>query len=165
MSRARWLRLAAAAALAALLGSCALLVLPGTVHAADPACASLYPSIGPGGVDLQAACIANEVAQHYTSASPSPAGSLWDLVLILGVAWMAAVVAYAIWRTVARRAARRLAPVAPTAYWLCDACRSFNDGDASTCYRCRRPRAAAARVVDPAGPPPADQSFGRPFGS
>lgn len=165
MGRVHWLRLAALAALAALLGSCGFLLLPGTVLAGDPPCASLYPSIGPGGVDLRAACAANEVAEHYTASGSPATGTLWDLALILLAAWMAAVVALAIWRAASRRAARRLAPVTPDTHWLCDACRSFNDGDATVCYRCRRPRPDGARVVDAGDRPTVDQTFGRPFGT
>jgi hypothetical protein len=165
MSRARSIRLAVIAALAALLGVLGLLAFPAQAFAEDPPCASLFPSAGPAGVDLQGACIANDVVETYTSTTSTQPDALWTLVLILGASWVAAVVVFAAWRFLAGRAARRLASVAPTAFWLCERCRSFNAADASTCYRRHAARPDDPRLVEATESPPWDQRFGRPFGS
>ena len=165
MSCARSLRLAVIAALAALLGFLGPLALPAPALAGDPPCVSVYPSAGPAGVDLQGACVANDLVRNYTSPAGSPTDALWTLVLVLGASWAAAVIVYAIWRYLAGRAARRLAPVTPTAFWLCDGCRSFNGTEAMTCYRCRRRRAEDAPIVDASETARWEQRFGRPFGS
>jgi hypothetical protein len=140
----------------------AALLVPGPVVAGDPPCASLFPSPGPAGVDLRGACVANDLVENYTSSTTAQPDALWTLVLILGASWVAAVVAFAAWRFLAARAARRLASVAPTTLWLCERCHSFNAADATACYRCRAPRPDDARFVDATAAPPWDQRFGRP---
>jgi len=165
MSRARSIRLAVIAALAALLGFLGLLAFPAQALAEDPPCASLFPSAGPAGVDLQGACVANDLVENYTSTTSAQPEAVWTLVLILGASWVAAVVVFAAWRLLAGRAARRLAAVAPTAFWLCDRCHSFNAADASGCYRCQAARPQDPQIVDATNAPPWDQRFGRPFGS
>ncbi len=150
--------IALAAALAPMLAS------PLTALADDPLCASLYPSAGPAGVDLQGACVANELVENYTSASSTP-DMLWTLAIVLGAGWAAAVVVYAAWRFVSARAARRLAAETPIAFWLCESCRSFNADDVGACYKCRRPRPEGAPIVGATDEPPWKQRFGRPFGS
>jgi hypothetical protein len=155
-------RLAASIGLA--LGAAGL-VFPAVVFALDAPCASRYPSPGPGGVDLQAACVANEVTQNYTSSGPLGSEAASTLALVLCASWIAAVLFFSLWRFVAGRAARRIAPVTPTSFWMCTTCRSFNGTEVTRCYRCRHPRPADAPTVDAPDVPPWEQRFGRPFGS
>jgi hypothetical protein len=148
----------------AIVAAATVLALPAAALADESPCASLYPSAGPGGVDLQAACAAGRVATHYTS----PGGSAIDpstLLIVLALSWAIAVVAFTVARVLTARVARRTAPVPPTSVWLCDACRSFNDGESGACYRCRRLRQEDARSLAPGDPPPVDEHFGRPFGT
>jgi hypothetical protein len=159
MRRSRPLQLAQVAA--SLAGIAAALATPGTVRADDPPCASLFPTTGPAGVDLQGACVANDLVENYTSTTSTQPDALWTLVLILGASWVAAVVVFAVWRFLAGRATRRLASVAPTAFWLCERCHSFNAADASTCYRCRAVRPDDPRLVDATNAPPWDQRDSR----
>jgi len=153
-----WSAPVAVAALAA-----ALAVAPSVARAGDPPCSSLYPSGGPGGVDLKGACVADAVVQNYVSPGAT-SDLLWAAGVILAASWMAALVLYGAWRWVARRNAQRLAPTAPVAFWLCEACRSFNAGDTDRCYRCHRARPADPPTVDATVPPSWDQRFGRPPG-
>ena len=146
-------------------GLASMLASPLAALAGDPPCASLFPSEGPAGVDLQGACVANDLVENYTAATSTQPDALWTLVLILGASWIAAVVVFSAWRFLSVRAARRLATVAPTAFWLCERCRSFNAADGSACYRCHTTRPDDPPLVDATETPPWDQRFGRPFGS
>lgn len=151
------------AATASAIAVVVLLALAGAAAAVDPTCGPPGGSPGPAGVDLQGACVAGEVVRTYTSGEPLPQEQIWVALRALGVGWMLAVIVFGAWRLVSSWVGRRAAPVAPSAYWLCDACRSFNPQDAAACYRCGRPRPAEARIVDASGPPPAvEQRFGRP---
>lgn len=142
-----------------------IVAFPAPAVADESPCASLYPTIGPGGVDLQAACAAGRVATHYTSSGGAASDIPSTLLIVLAVSWALAVVAFAAARILATRAARRSAPVPPSSVWLCDACHSFNDGESSVCYRCRRARPEDAPSVTTGEPPAIEQRFGRPFGS
>ncbi len=142
-----------------------MLALPATVLADESPCASLYATSGPAGLDLRAACVAGRVADHYTAPGTSSPDVPSTLLVVLAVSWALAIVVFAAARWLSARAARRMAPVSPSAVWLCDACRSFNDGKDAACYRCRRPRQEGAASLEAGDPPPVDQHFGRPFGT
>ncbi len=51
--------------------------------------------------------------------------------------------------------------VVPAHVWLCEGCHSFNDPTHETCYRCHRPRATDARMVEPDPEFHLDQQLGR----
>jgi hypothetical protein len=158
-----------AAALAVALG----LAIPGAVAAEDPTqppiadppratCAERFPAEGPAGVDLRLGCIVGELVGLYTASSevaPTPA-STYAIALAaaigaaLLVAWLAAL-------AIRRRAGRRLAPVLPGTWWVCDRCHSVNPGEARRCYACGAPPSDGPAL--PTGErPETPQSFGDP---
>ncbi len=159
MTRGRAHALALAAA------SIVFVAWPAALRADEDPCASLYPTSGPGGVDLQAACVADRIATHYTTTTGGGPDVASTLLVVLAVSWAMAVIVLAAARWIGSRASRRVAPVLPSEVWLCDGCRSFNDGGFAGCYRCRRPRSPDAPSLPAGEPPPVDQHFGRPFGT
>lgn len=137
------------------------------VAAADPTsrpptCAERYPADGPAGLDLQLGCIIGELVGAYSSlgSDAPPRVSAWltpmAVALAIGLGLLLVV------RRLRRAAGRRLAPVAPTGYWSCPACRSLNPAGTSACYRCRRPWDPSAMPIPTDVEPPPPQSFGRP---
>ena len=129
--------------------------------ARPPTCAERYPAEGPGGVDLQLGCLVTELVGFYTGAGASIVGEpvripayLWPAALLVAAGVPLAFVAR-------RFLGRRVASVAPTAFWQCPACRSVNPAGAEACYRCRRPWEPGVTEFRSDGEPPAPQSFGR----
>ena len=85
------------------------------------------------------------------------------LISIIVGAIFLAFAAWAGWNVGGWRRGRRddRHAVVPAQVWLCDGCHSFNDPTNETCYRCHRPRAADARVVEPDPEFHLDQQLGR----
>ena len=157
----RLVAFAAFAALAALISLIAVAGSPAVALAADP-CPTDGPSPWPGGVDIYAACIARQLTASYTKQE-SGFDPLTILAWILLISFIVALALDLGWQLVRRRAARRLAPVAPAEVWLCPGCCSFNHADAARCYRCRRRRPEDASTLDATAPLEWKQRFGRPF--
>jgi hypothetical protein len=106
-----------------------------------PTCAERYPAEGPAGVDLRLGCIVGEVVGLYVPGQSEPPPPLSTYAILVGVVVAAAVLlAWIGGRLLARRAGRRLAPVMPDTWWVCDRCRSVNDAGVARCYACGGPR-------------------------
>ncbi len=118
---------------------------------------------GPAGVDIEAACVGREVVENYTGAGRLDQDALNLLVVAIAAGLLCGVLALATWDATRRRLGHRLAPARPAAYWLCDACNSFNPIDRDRCYRCRATRDETSRVASADGPPPWKQRFGHPW--
>jgi hypothetical protein len=142
----------------------------GPVAAADPSpspnprpptCAEQYPGEGPAGVDLQIGCLIRELIGHYSGEEPSGQAPRLTAYLapILGVA-TSVLVAIGLLQLARRRAGRRLAPVTPSAWWLCSACRSVNATGKPDCYSCGAPWTPEAPIVPTAERPETIQRFG-----
>ncbi|TAK00641.1 MAG: hypothetical protein EPO36_07935 [Chloroflexota bacterium] len=130
--------------------------------ARPPTCAERYPAEGPGGVDLQLGCLVNELVSYAGGLGPSdqPQRLTAYLAPIAAVAAGLAVLLL-VARQLNRRAARRVAPATPVAWWSCPACRSLNAAGRDTCYRCGRPFEVGAVEMRTDAEPPAPQAFGR----
>lgn len=137
--------LAAALALAG-----ALLASPSTALAQEgtpvptpaptPNCSDRFPAEGPAGVDLRLGCIVGELVGLYTASSRDDPPTLSAYVLVTaGSAALGVVLVLLALRLVTRRAARRLAPVTPSEWWICPSCHSVNATAASRCYACGSP--------------------------
>ncbi|HJW21110.1 MAG TPA: Ran-binding zinc finger domain-containing protein [Candidatus Limnocylindrales bacterium] len=133
----------------------AVLAAGSVAAAADPTsppprltCDQRFPANGPAGVDLRLGCLVGEVVGTFTGATdqgdPAPLSSYLEPLVLVGLGLAGMVVALVLTR---RALGHRLAPVAPSEWWSCGACRSLNPGSASRCYSCGAPR--------PAGPDPA----------
>lgn len=133
----------------------AVLSVGSVASAADPTipppaqtCDRRFPASGPAGVDLRLGCLVGEVVGTFTGATdqgdPAPLSSYLEPLALVGLGLAGGVVALVLTRRVL---GRRLAPIAPSEWWGCGACRSLNPGAASRCYSCGAPR--------PAGPDPA----------
>jgi hypothetical protein len=130
--------------------------------ARPPTCAERYRAEGPGGVDLQLGCIVNELVAYAGGLGPSDqpqrlTAYLAPMAMVVGGL---AVLLLAV-RVLNRRAARRLAPATPVAWWSCPACRSLNADGRTACYRCGRPFEVGAIEMRTDAEPPAPQAFGR----
>jgi hypothetical protein len=125
-----------------------------------PTCAERYPAEGPAGVDLRLGCIARELVGLYTGENaeepPRISRYLGQMAVVAG----AAVLAVVFLRLVRGRVGRRLAPVTPTAWWLCPKCRSVNAVGKTACYSCGTPWTPDAPVVPTADRPETIQRFG-----
>ena len=124
-----------------------------------PTCAERYPNEGPAGIDLRLGCIAAELVGHYTGATGEPVKISTYLAPLLVLTGGLALLVVAI-RIVRGRAGRRLAPAAPSEWWLCLSCRSVNDPARPACYSCGRPWTPDAPVVPTAERPETVQRFG-----
>ena len=146
--------------------------LPATAAAEDPTqppvaparatCADRFPAEGPAGVDLRLGCIAGELVGLYTASSssdPTPISSYF-LALFGGLVG-ALLVGWLVMRLLFRRAGRRMAPVLPGTWWICDRCRSVNAADASRCYACGAPPGHGP-ALPTSDQPETPQSFGGP---
>jgi hypothetical protein len=134
-------RLALLALLAIALPSASLAAdptqLPGGQAADPPSCADRFPAEGPAGVDLRLGCIVSEVVGLYTAGQASPPPPLSTYAIAVAAVVIAG--ALGLWMTgrlLARRAARRLAPVLASSWWICTACRSVNGAGILHCYSC-----------------------------
>ena len=120
-----------------------------------PGCAERYPTDGPGGIDLRLGCIVRELVDAFSgnsTATNEPARISAYSGPILAVVGVLAAIVLLIW-LVGRRAARRMAPILPAAWWLCPACHSANPATALSCYACRAHRTSDAMVLPTAGHP------------
>ena len=142
---------AARPAVFALLAAALILTLePGTSFGADPttaparppSCAERYPEEGPAALDLRLGCVIGEVVDQYTGSvgdDPTPA-STYALVVV-GILVVGFIAIWLVGRAIRGAAGRRLAPVRPDEWWLCEMCHSVNGAAVAHCYSCgaRRP--------------------------
>ena len=130
------------------------------VPAGPPTCAERFPAEGPAGVDLRLGCIVSEVVGLYTAGQTAPPPPLSTYAMVVAAFVLAAVVA--VWlagRFVARRAARRMAPVLAAEWWICASCRSVNGAGVARCYSCGSGRPDGPMLTTDEHPEIA-QSFG-----
>jgi hypothetical protein len=152
-----WLR---SAVLACLL----TLVTAAGAAAAEPTtpvpCAEAYPTAGPGGLDLALLCTVDRIrATIQDAAAGGPSLPPLAISLVLG----AMLVVVIVWRFVASKAGKRLAPApTPPNWWVCPFCRSFNPPEAGQCYGCAISRPPGALVAPTAESTAMDQRPGRP---
>jgi hypothetical protein len=147
----------------AVLACLLLLTAASGVAAAEPVpCAEAYPSAGPGGLDLALFCTVDRIrVTIQDAAAGGPSLPPLAIAMVLG----ALLVVVIVWRFVASRAGKRLAPAAtPPNWWVCPFCRSFNPPEAAQCYGCAITRPADALVAPTADSPTMDQRTGRPDG-
>jgi len=118
-----------------------------------PTCSERFPAEGPAGVDLRLGCIVSELVGLYTASSRDepPRLSAYALMLAGLLAFGSLLVALVV-RLLARRAAARLAPVIPTAWWVCPSCNSVNATSASRCYACGGPPGAGPPMTTDPSP-------------
>ncbi|MEO8461877.1 MAG: hypothetical protein ABI555_01580, partial [Chloroflexota bacterium] len=113
----------------------------------DPrTCAQRYPIDGPGGVNLQIACIvvefvaADAKSEAKAEAQARIASGFGPVVVLVS----AAVVAWIAVQWMSRRTGARLAPTQPARWWSCTHCRSLTAIGITNCYRCGQPWTADA---------------------
>lgn len=111
-------------------------------------------------MDLRLGCIVGEIVGAYTPSDEGAPAPLSSYAILVGVVVAAGLLlAWLAGRLVARRAARRLAPVLPAEWWVCATCTSVNGGSAAHCYSCGSGRSAGPTMLTDDSPS-TDQSFG-----
>jgi hypothetical protein len=142
--------------------ACLLLLTtaPGAAAAEPVPCAEAYPTAGPGGLDLALFCTVDRIrATIQDAAAGGPSLPPLAIALVLG----ALLVVVIVWRFVASRAGKRLAPApTPPNWWVCPFCRSFNPPEAGQCYGCAITRPADAAIAPTADSAVMDQRPSRP---
>ena len=123
---------------------------------AAPTCTERYPAEGPAGVDLRLGCIVSELVGAYTRGQPGPPPPLSSWVLGLFAVFAGLLLLFRVTRVAL---GRRMAPVAPVAWWACASCHSVNAGDSARCYACGGPRPQGPGL-EVAAEPGTPQSFG-----
>ena len=136
------------------------LIVTATAVAADPAaapppsCRDRFPEAGPGGLDLGILCTLSEVVGSFTGAGGPAQTSPAVIVTTVGLFVAILLSVWLVVRTARRGAARRLASVTPTAWWVCSSCSSFNPPTGSVCYACGAAASPDAVIAPTAMHPP-----------
>jgi hypothetical protein len=104
----------------------------------------------------------SELVTYATGLGPSDQPQhLSEYLIPIGAVAVALVALLLAARQLNRRAARRVTPATPVAWWSCPACRSLNPAGRAACYRCGRTFEAGATEMRTDAEPPAPQAFGR----
>ena len=132
----------------------------------QPTCDERFPAGGPAGLDLRLGCLLGEVVGTFTGSTdqgdPAPLSGYLEPLALVGLALAGAVIALIISR---RLLGRGLAPVTPSSWWSCGACRSLNPDAGVRCYACGAARPSSRDPVLDRPPDPApDRRLDPPAG-